>query len=59
LALVGQQAPIKNFALTGCTPIILQKGDCPMLKIAVRYTRYALLVLTTVGFAGGGPLGTN
>jgi hypothetical protein len=33
------------------------KGDYPMLKIAVRYTRYALLVLTTVGF--GGPVGHN
>jgi hypothetical protein len=29
---------------------ILQKGDCPMLKITVRYTRYVLAALATIGF---------
>ncbi len=31
-----------------------QKGDYPMLKIAVRYTRYVLSTLATVGFALSG-----
>ncbi len=28
----------------------LEKGDYPMLKIAVRYARYTLATLATVGF---------
>jgi hypothetical protein len=33
------------------TKLLLQKGDCPMLKMTLRYTRYVLAALATVGFA--------